>query len=194
MAFIRIKKIKGHPYAYLVENRWKGKSSRQKVTGYLGRVVEIPEHNSAPAPNMSGDYCSCVQEVITWQLARLGFRQNGALLTKGKLAFSLQDLHFKQRGKEGDKNSHISIKNHNGFLCHYTLDSFRGFKPWGSDQETGLALAKIVVNAGLDLPKELFVTLFQKAKKNQPEDRRGTTILEKRQGNSSNHTIKKESP
>ena len=37
MAFLRIKKVKGNEYAYLVENKWKS-GSRQKVKGYIGRV------------------------------------------------------------------------------------------------------------------------------------------------------------
>ncbi len=35
--FIRKKIIKGHEYWYLVENKWNGKSSRQKVIKYLGK-------------------------------------------------------------------------------------------------------------------------------------------------------------
>ena len=45
MGFIRVKKIGGKEYAYLVENKWykrgfkgKGRGSRQKVSKYLGRV------------------------------------------------------------------------------------------------------------------------------------------------------------
>src|SRR3989344_5881813 len=41
MAFFRIKKIKGKEYAYIVENEWKKKGSRQKVMGYLGRVYRF---------------------------------------------------------------------------------------------------------------------------------------------------------
>jgi hypothetical protein len=36
MAFIRIKKIKGRAYLYLVQNIWKKNGSRQKVVKYLG--------------------------------------------------------------------------------------------------------------------------------------------------------------
>ena len=48
MGFIRIKKINGKEYAYLVENKWykrgfksKGKGSRQTVSKYLGRVYKF---------------------------------------------------------------------------------------------------------------------------------------------------------
>ena len=41
MTFFRIKKIKGKEYIYMVENEWTGKSSRQKVKGYLGKAFRF---------------------------------------------------------------------------------------------------------------------------------------------------------
>lgn len=43
MAFLRLKRARGRPYAYLVENRWDGGrgQSRQKVLGYLGRLDRV---------------------------------------------------------------------------------------------------------------------------------------------------------
>lgn len=43
MAFIRIKKIKGNEYAYLVESRWnpEKKASRQRTIKYLGPATEV---------------------------------------------------------------------------------------------------------------------------------------------------------
>ena len=46
MTFFRIKKINGKEYAYIVENKWKGNSSKQKVKGYLGRVYRFDEKNN----------------------------------------------------------------------------------------------------------------------------------------------------
>ena len=52
MAFIRTKKIKGHDYYYLVENRWdpKKKRSSQQIVKYLGNVKnfhisDLPEEH-----------------------------------------------------------------------------------------------------------------------------------------------------
>lgn len=43
MAFVRVKRIKGHEYAYLVESRWdpRRKTSRQVTIKYLGRADEL---------------------------------------------------------------------------------------------------------------------------------------------------------
>lgn len=43
MAFLRIKRAGGHPYAYLVENSWDARSgqSRQRVLAYLGRLDRV---------------------------------------------------------------------------------------------------------------------------------------------------------
>jgi methanogenic corrinoid protein MtbC1 len=52
MAFLRVKKVRGRPYVYLVENRWDAsqRQSRQRVLNYLGRLdqlrpEEIPEEH-----------------------------------------------------------------------------------------------------------------------------------------------------
>jgi methanogenic corrinoid protein MtbC1 len=47
MAFLRVKRVRGRPYAYLVENVWRAASgqSRQRVLSYLGRLDRVrPEH------------------------------------------------------------------------------------------------------------------------------------------------------
>lgn len=56
MAFIRIKKIKGHDYYYLVKNQWDPvkKKSTQQIIKYLGNIKnlninDIPEeHRNNP--------------------------------------------------------------------------------------------------------------------------------------------------
>ncbi|HYK93253.1 MAG TPA: cobalamin-dependent protein [Thermoplasmata archaeon] len=47
MAFLRVKQVRGRPYAYLVENVWQAArgQSRQRVLSYLGRLDRVrPEH------------------------------------------------------------------------------------------------------------------------------------------------------
>ena len=41
--FLRIKRVRGRPYAYLVENRWDASQgqSRQRVLSYLGRLDQV---------------------------------------------------------------------------------------------------------------------------------------------------------
>jgi len=159
MAFVRIKTIKGHKYAYLVENHWTGTSSRQKVSEYLGKVLDLPAKQSAPAPDMSGDFKNCVDELIGWHLAQRGFRRKDHEISKGKLSFNLNKQAFFEDGREAS----CVIKANDGYLCKKTVADLKAYVATGTDQEAGLDLAKAVVNCGLDLPKELFVALFEKA-------------------------------
>ena len=159
MSFVRIKTIKGHQYAYQVENHWNGTSSRQKVTAYLGKVLSFPTTQSAPAPDMSGAFGACVDELIAWQLVRMGFKRQDRKLSKGKLAFDLDRQSF----MKSERPTACVIKNHEGYICMKTIQTLRQFHASGLDHETGKELALAVVNAGLELPKELFVALFEKA-------------------------------
>lgn len=159
MGFVRIKTIKGNKYAYLVENTWKKKGSRQKVTAYLGKVLEFPVRQSAPAPNMTGTFQSCIHEIIAWQFLRLGFRRKGDTLIHGKISFFVPTLSFTKKGKP----TPLVIKNHEGYLCTPTLTTLRSFSMRTDGPEAGLFLAKAVVDAGIEIPKEIFVALYEKA-------------------------------
>lgn len=159
MGFVRVKNIKGNPYAYLVENKWGTKGSRQRVTAYLGHVITLHGVQSAPAPNMMGAYISCVDEVIAWQLIRLGFRNNGKTLTKSSMSYDPATLSFTRKGFP----ARLVIKHHQGYLCTETLTRLKAFTPHGADEAAGIALARAVVDAGLDPPKEIFVALFERA-------------------------------
>lgn len=168
MVFVRIKTIKGHRYAYLVENYWTGTSSRQKVSEYLGKVLEFPMKQSAPAPDMSGDYASCVDELIAWHLIQMGFRRKDHLMIKGKLAYNLNTQEF----SESEERAQCVIKANDGYLFKKNAKELKTFLAAGTDQQAGLELAKRVVNCGLDLPKELFVALFEKATATRARARR----------------------
>lgn len=159
MSFVRIKQIKGHPYAYLVENFWTGESSRQKVSQYLGKVMEFPCVSSAPAPNMNGSYTECLDELIIWQFTRMGFTRKGNVLSKGKTSFDVSRRGFFRK----DKQVNVVIKNGEGFICAPTIKELYEFQAHGEDSQIGLALAKAIVNSGIEVPKELFVALFEKA-------------------------------
>ncbi|MBI3588534.1 hypothetical protein HY995_05800 [Candidatus Micrarchaeota archaeon] len=52
MAFTRIKRIKGIPYAYRVESKRVGGKVVQRVLAYLGRVGERTSRGKVAAPNL----------------------------------------------------------------------------------------------------------------------------------------------
>ncbi len=172
--FFRIKKISGKEYAYRVKNRWTEFGPRQKVVGYAGRVYRI----SKPVQNSNFefkeyiekeglDYEKYLQELefektvmdlIKWELHKHGAitNENGQLSIQNiSLNLSLNSLN--QNGKE------IALKMNDGYLCSYTLKKiFQLGLDEDENEEPGLDFAQVLVNAGLDVPKEIFVKLYEK--------------------------------
>jgi len=161
MGFIRIKKINGKEYAYLVENKWykrgfksKGKGSRQTVSKYLGRVYKFDKvivdkdffqykHiNDGQQYLVDNSYDKIIKDLIRWELYRHNIDSN-----EYKIDFGNKKV--KQNSKL------ISIKINEGFLNNYTLR--RLFNP---KKDNSLYLAKCFVEAGIEVPKEVFVGLF----------------------------------
>ena len=160
MSFIRVKKINGKAYAYLVENKWykrgfkgKGKGPRQKVSMYLGRVhyfnkgQDIDFFSFKKIENL-GEYLKnnargkIIRELVEWEL----FRHN---IDKSQFAIDLNNKKIMANNRE------ISLKMNEGFLNSFTLA--RLFNMRSND---GYYLAKCFVEAGIEVPKEVFVGMF----------------------------------
>lgn len=167
--FIRIKNIKNkkgrvYPYAYLVGNKWykrggngKDKGSRQRVIGYLGRVhsfskvkdddffeylkVEDIEKYVSKGKNKA------IKDLVEWEFYRHGVDGFKVDFRNSKVI---------REGKE------VSLKINEGFLNSWTLNRLLRFRFKGEDREDGLRLAKAFVEAGLEVPKEVFVGIFNK--------------------------------
>ena len=162
MSFIRIKKINGKEYAYLVENRWykrkfkgKNKGSRQKVSKYLGKVYFFDKQGNQDFLNYknindlehylkSNNRSRVIKDMVEWQLF---------LHIIDKNDFTI-DLNNKKIMK-GKKN--VSLKLNEGFLNNYTLSRLFTLK-----SNDSYYLAKCFVEAGIEVPKEIFVGLFTK--------------------------------
>ena len=160
MGFIRIKKIKGQEYAYLVENKWyqrkhkgKGTGSRQAVSKYLGRVFSFPKSQEvyflafvkagsfdAYLANTQED--QVIKDLVLWEL----FRHE----------ISIEEFSIDFIGKKiMKKGREISLRINEGFLNSFTLR--RIFHP---TKEESYYLAKIYIEAGIEIPKEIFVGLY----------------------------------
>lgn len=159
MAFIRIKKIKNYEYAYLVENTWKKKTSRQKVKEYLGRVVKLDEADIPYKENIGRmEFVEAVESIIEWQFTRLGFEET----EKG---MEHEDYFYDQK-----KHTIVSkrlkkpvvIKSHDGYLSKHAIKKLLNFKPEGTEEEIAYDLARSFVECGIFVDKELFIELFQK--------------------------------
>ena len=160
MAFFRIKKIKGKEYAYIVENEWKRKSSRQKVKAYLGRVYRFELMNNVDLTQFLKtttieDYINnnpknkIINDLIEWELFKHG-------INKQELLIDLNNI----RTQKNKKN--IAIFINEGFMCNVTLKNLLEFKPEGDEETDGYRFARAFVEAGVKVPQEVFIGLFGK--------------------------------
>lgn len=160
MAFFRIKKVKGKEYAYIVENEWKRKSSRQKVKAYLGRVHRFELKNNVDLAQFLKtasieDYINdnpknkIINDLIEWELFKHGISKHDFLID-----FDNMEI---QKNKKN-----IAVFINDGFVCNATLKNLLEFKPEGDEETDGYRLARAFVEAGVKVPQEAFVGLCQK--------------------------------
>ncbi|MBI2134199.1 hypothetical protein HYU11_05985 [Candidatus Woesearchaeota archaeon] len=155
--FIRLKKIKGKNYAYLVSNTWTEKGSRQKVTGYLGKV-HSPEKKRAKtlmefaSSEKIEDFFSnnSYTEIIS-KLVQLELHNHG-----------LEDSFFVLDGRlKTLSGKDAVIQLNQGFLCSETI---KKLIEYNAEEDDGYLLANLITYAGLSLEKDHFVLLFEKTK------------------------------
>ncbi|MBD3304184.1 hypothetical protein GF343_03495 [Candidatus Woesearchaeota archaeon] len=153
MAFVRIKKLKGKEYAYLVENEWTINGSRQKVKAYLGRVVKPLREKEKITDIQDLDYKDAVIALVKQELVNHGFSEDL------KYDCVTVDL-VEQKILNGKRNAVIALNE--GFLCSQTLKDALEIQPTGHEEKAGIQLAKALLESGLRLPKDTFVQLFEK--------------------------------
>ena len=161
--FVRIKKIQNKEYAYLVANEWTTSGSRQRVKAYLGKVhkPEKKQERSLAIDSMK-DFRQILHDAIKWELENHGFQHNnnGVLMKDGIL------VHLNE-GKITSKNKNTVIAINEGFMCEHTLNELKNFKASTNQEETSKRLALSTLEAGLKLPEEAFVQLFEKVLKTE---------------------------
>lgn len=160
MAFFRIKKIKGKEYAYIVENEWKKKGSRQKVKGYIGRAYRFKQGNSIDFLQYSkigdaqnyiekNDKNKIINELVEWELFKFG-------ISRQEFLIDLANIKIQKNSKN------VAFLVNEGCMCSLTLKNLLEFKPEGEEQSDGYRLARAFVEAGIKVPQEIFVGLFGK--------------------------------
>ena len=154
--FIRIKKIKGGEYAYLVENTWKRKTSRQTVKEYLGKVVHLTEHEIPFTESIEAlPFREAALRIIHWQLERCGF-VNGENHPDYRYNKEQHQITSKRTGKT------VVLKSHDGYLSKPSIEHLISYIPVGTEEEIAYDLARAFVECGIHLEHELFVQLFEK--------------------------------
>ena len=165
MTFFRIKKIKDKEYAYIVENKWSKKGSRQKVKGYLGRVYHpnlvknIDFLKYANVENIqnyidNNDKNKIINDLVEWELFKFDVNKE-----QFKIDF------YNKTIQKNKKNIVIWIND--GFMCNLTLKNLLDFKPEGDEETDGYRFARVFVEAGIKVPQEVFIGLFGKLYINQ---------------------------
>lgn len=163
--FFRIKKIAGNEYAYIVENKWKKKSSRQKVRDYIGKVYRFNLVNDADFQQFAkfssieeymknNENNGIINDLIGWEFFKFGIN---------KKEFSV-DLN-KSAVIRSKKN--VALHINEGFMCDHTLRNLTEFKITGDEESDGFRLARAFVETGIKVPKEIFVGFFNKLYKTQ---------------------------
>src|SRR3989338_798472 len=151
---------KVYHYAYMVQNTWRKKGARQKVKHYLGKVYPFPlvqeldffmhakiALDQKEEAQKSLGFKTLIQKLCEWELAKHGVEGfeidwvSGRILKEGKPA---------------------SIEMNEGMLNSFTLRRLLTFKAKISEEETGYALAKAFVEAGVKVPQEVFIAGFGK--------------------------------
>ena len=158
VSFIRIKRIQGKEYAYLVENHWQNNSSRQKVKDYLGKVIKFEKNQISYQIDTTKQIKDYILELVKKELISHGFKEDKETFTNQEISIKLDDLSFKKGSKE------IVLLLNEGFLCNKTVDDLINFKimPEENEQNVAIRLAKTILESGLKTSHEEFVSLYEK--------------------------------
>jgi hypothetical protein len=155
VAFVRQKRIGGKPYAYLVENHWENGRARQSVTKYLGRVHEPQRGQHPKAPTqLPADFQAAVNALVEHELGAHGFERKDGQFMRENIVINPTDWSVSSKGKPA------VVKLNDGYFCSHTVKELSQFSPSENEQQSGVWLARRLVDAGLNVPQETFVALF----------------------------------
>lgn len=161
MAYIRTKNISGNRYAYLVETTNISKGPRQKVKQYLGRIYELEKKREVSEAGLDlKNREEIVNELVISELKARGFKEKRDNLRHKNMIFSSKNFTLTKKNKSKTKKEAIIALNE-GYLCSFTLQRLINFKKSKDFNKDAYTLAKYFLEAGLNIPKELFVKFYQ---------------------------------
>lgn len=176
--FLRSKKRKNlsgktYEYGYLVANKYRkrGKSPKQKVKKYLGRVFRFEKeiNNEIEAIEiLKTTFKQNIVLLIKNELKNYGFKEKEGFWTKENSTVNIeQTLCIDQQGKN------ICIAINEGFLHNATLKELIDFKPKeGLEREIGKQLGNALVSAGIKPKEAVFIELFRQVMRQLNDDHR----------------------
>ena len=151
--FIRVKRISGQPYAYLVKSVWTDKGARQKNQKYLGKVVKV---GSVPyeIPPVSSSF---VRDSLHQLLTAAGFSHDNV--------YTKDDIQVSTSVTRHGKPCVLAIND--GFLCDDTLhnalklEEQKYIQDLINEGRLTTTLAKSLVEAGLLVDEETYISLYE---------------------------------
>jgi hypothetical protein len=155
--FVRVKKIKGRPYAYLVENEWTPWGSRQRVTKYLGKTHFLEKLNEAEHELPAG-LKNAVIEAAIQELKNHGFVEKEGKYHSEEIVVDLKEKTVRQKTKKA------VLSMNEGYMCDHTLQELLNFEHEDHPEKSAKKLASLALESGLKLTNEQFVHLFEQAK------------------------------
>lgn len=170
MAFVRIKRISGKEYAYLVANSWTGSGPRQKVAKYLGRVIRLEKTKSEPLAQFLGltsekdlrdrikknSFSEIATALIRVELSNHGISYSNNNGSSGEnLKINAEKAEFAD-----DKGKPLVFALNDGFLCGHTAKNLLEYDP--ATDYTGYNLADALTAAGVAAENDVFIELFGK--------------------------------
>lgn len=175
MGFVRVKNKKKKDgtiaeYAYIVENRRAWGKVKQRTKKYLGRVYRFDEINAAEFYEYFGidpsDVSSYLEgksvkeilfDLISLELYKYGFSK----VKNRKWLWSLDEINVDLRdNKFYTSRGSVALGFNDGFLCKHYVSKLMNFRV--NTEDDAILLAKTFVEAGIDVPKEVYVGIFDK--------------------------------
>lgn len=160
--YIRTKTLKNKKYAYLVKARYyKKRDPKQVFHSYLGRIYEPNKVNDSfiNLNNLiEGDINNIFKELIRNEINNYELYEHFIIdLNKLKV------FNKKERS--------CVIKINNGYLCDYTLKNLFRSEPSTIDEKRfSREFARVLIEVGIDINKEIFVLLFDKIYKKKYQE------------------------
>ncbi len=176
--FVRVKHVrnkatgKKYPYAYIVENSWKKGRVKQKVKKYLGRVHEFERQdepfeefvNCEIKQYLDKGYKDIVNDLVVWELMNHGFTKDVG--GKGKNVYVNDKLKYDARSRKltNHLGVDVAVAANDGLICTFKIKKLANIRPSEDEyqEEFGYRMAKEYVEAGIKVPEDVFVTLFEK--------------------------------
>lgn len=163
MSFIRIKKIKDHKYAYLVKNKYVKGKVKQKNSKYLGKVIYLDvfenigffEYYSKNIEEyLKGKQSEeILKDLVRWEAHKHGFKESGNVLVNRDISIDIKNNKVKMN------NKNVALKINEGFMTEYGLKKLSNFSIQNEEID-GPKLARMFIDTGIMIPKELFIALF----------------------------------